>query len=90
MIYQLKIITDNQDNKKDAIIELFNNEHTSNDITKDIREEIENGNLDELIKQLIDNTKEELIIEGNCMKYEITTTQSNINEYKDISIIKLC
>ena len=56
-----------------------------------IKNEILNGNLDELIYKLLNDEKEYLIIENNDIKYEITTTdnQKNNNEYLNISIIRL-
>ena len=82
-----------EDNKI-YVTELFNNNIININITKDemqnnIKEQIINGNLDELINQLVDNTKEDLIIEDNDIKFEITITKDNYNEYKNISIIKL-
>jgi hypothetical protein len=53
-----------------------------------IRREIINGNLDELINQLLNNGTLNLIIEKDNIKYEITTTNNNNNEYKNISIIQ--
>ena len=86
---------DIDNNKKVKIVELFsndfplnNNNITKDDIENDIREEIKNGNLNELINQLVNNEREDLIFENNNIKYEITTTD-NYNEYKNISIIKL-
>ena len=62
---------------------------TQYDMEKSIEEEIINGNLDDLINQLINNIREDLIAEYNNIKYEIITTDKNSNEYKNISNIKL-
>jgi hypothetical protein len=75
-------------------IELFNNEcklkKTNNTYTQlYIREKLLNGNLDQLINNLLRNESENLIIDNDDIKYEIKTTNNNNNEYKNISIIKL-
>ena len=53
--------------------------------------EEKDGFLNELIDNVINKTEEDLIMEHNNIKYEITTTNSNnlSNEYKNISIINL-
>ena len=50
-----------------------------------IKNEILNGDLDELINKLINNDKENLIIENNNIKYEITTTDNQKNN-NDLNI----
>jgi hypothetical protein len=57
---------------------------------KNISEE-KDGIENELIDNVINKTEEDLIIENNNIKYEITTTNNNNNnnEYKNISIINL-
>ena len=79
------------------IIELFNdicklnnnNISLKDDIENNIKEELIKGNLDELIKELLNHEKEDLIIEYNNIKYEIITTNNNYNENKNISVLKL-
>ena len=74
------------------INELFNDDIsiTKEDMENKVKEEIMNGNLDQLINELDNNTNEVLIIENKNekSKLEITTTKNN-NEFKNISIIKL-
>ena len=80
-------------------IELFNNEckiksnniKTEDETIKNIKNDILNGTLDELIFKLLSNEKEYLIIESKDIKYEITTTdnQNNNNGYLNLSIIRL-
>ena len=82
-----------------STIELFNNKcklknnniKIYEQIIMNIKDEILNGTLDELIYKIINNDKEYLIIENNDIKYEITKTdyQKNKNEYLNISIIRL-
>ena len=72
---------------------LNNNNEFHNNITKDnmesnIRNEIKNGNLDELIEKALIKEEGNLITELNNQKYEITTTNNN-DENTNISIIKL-
>ena len=83
---------ENEEQNEQISVDLFNNDYILediDDIEKYIEEEIINGNLDKLINQLINNEREELIIIYKNKKYEITTTNNNYNEYKNISIIKL-
>ena len=92
-------IINNECINKCSSIELFNNKcklknnniKIKDEIIMNIKNEILNANLDELIYKLINNDKEYLIIENNDIKYEITTTnnQKNNNEYLNISIIRL-
>ena len=57
-------------------IDLFNDECKMDDIQNNIRKEIQNKNLDDLIYKLINNEKEDLIIEDKNIKYEVTTTKN--------------
>ena len=71
--------------------DLFGNKcKIKEDIQTFIREEITKDSLDELIYLLLDNQRDNLIVEDNNIKYEITSTNdNNYNEYKNISSIKL-
>ena len=81
------------------IIEFFSNKclldnNGNNDTIRDyiqmfIKREMENGNLDTLINEILKNKNKNLIGEYNNVKYEITTTKNNYNENKNISIVKL-
>ena len=82
-----------------SYIELFknkcklrnNNIMTKDEILRKIKNDILNGNLDNLINGLSNNNKEYLIIDNNNIKYEITTTyrQNKNNENVNISTIRL-
>ena len=55
-----------------------------------IKNELINGTMDNLIKSVIEGEKEDLIIEDNEFMYQITSTENqNKNEYNQISSIKL-
>ncbi len=82
-------------NRKCDIEELFDNECQlgNSDEIRDfiemfIRREIKNGNTDVLIGKLLNNTRDNIIMEYNKVKYELVTTNID-DDYKDISIIKL-
>jgi hypothetical protein len=68
---------------------LFNNSCKLENIKINIKEDLLNGNLDGFIDQLLNNEREDLIIDNNDIKYEIITINSNNNENKNISIINL-
>ena len=61
---------------------------TKDEMENNIRSEIKNKNLDDLIEQTLIDEKGNLIIEYDNIKFEVATTKNN-DEYKNISIIKL-
>ena len=82
-------------NKKCDIEELFDYKCQLGDsdeirdfIEMFIQKEIKNGNSDELIGKLLNNTRDNIIMEYRKVKYELVTTNID-DDYKDISIIKL-
>ena len=60
------------------------------DIIKSITKEIINGNMNSLLNNLINGTKEDLVVETEDMKYQITTTENQKNkEYNNMTTINL-
>ena len=93
----LENISNNEFTEESNCMELFNNEciiennstNTKDKIITNIKNEILNGNLDELIDKLLNDDKKYIIIDNNNIKYEIATTNQNHDEYLNISILKL-
>ena len=81
IITYLNQLFSNKECKKDKSI-------TKDDMAKYIKEGILNSDFDDLINQLLNNEKENLLIEDNDIKYEIIIN-NNYNEFKNLSIIKL-
>ena len=72
-----KILDDEKIANKDKIIE-------------NIREDLLNGNLDDLLYNLTNGTKQDLLFQSKDIIFQITTTENQKNkEYKNISTINL-
>jgi hypothetical protein len=54
-----------------------------------IREALINGNLDKIITKLLNNEKDNILLDYNNIKYEIVTTNNTYGKYQNVSIIKL-
>ena len=59
---------------------------TKDDIKNNIKGEIINGNLDELINKLHNNEKEDLIIESNDLKYFILVQYSVLRRIQQLFV----
>ena len=67
-----------------------NNPITQQDIIKNIKEQLSNGDLDSLLIGLTEGQKKDLLIKSKDITFQITTTDNqNNNNYTDISRIKL-
>ena len=81
-----------------SAIEFLNSECTvrsndmsiKDDIATKIKEDLTSGNLDEILNNLLEGDKEDLIIKDSDITYQITTTDNqNLKDYEDISVINL-
>ena len=79
---------------KEFLEKKCNNEDESlkakENIINQIKNDIINGNIKELLKNITNEEKKDIIIEGNKVKYQITSSYNQINKkYNNISTIKL-
>ena len=66
-----------------------NNKKTIDNMIKTIKDQL-NSTLDDLIKNITDGDKKDLLIKAKEATYQLTTTENqNNNEYSNVSIIKL-
>ena len=65
-----------------------NDMNIKDDIISKIKEDLTKGNLDEILENLLDGDKEDLIVKDSDITYQITTTDNqNLKDYEDISVI---
>ena len=90
--------TDKEKNAKFSSEEFFKKGNIIDDesiknkdkIIESIREELIKGNLDDLLFNLTNGTKKDLLVQSKDIIYQITTTENQKkNEYKNISTINL-
>ena len=67
---------------------IINNEINKDDIIQNIKNDLIKGNLDKLLKNVTEK-KEDLLVQGNDILYQITTTENQKNEYNNISTLNL-
>ena len=66
------------------------NQQAKENLLKNIEDQITDGSLDELISNVINNEKEDVIIESDNILYQITSTYNQNNKvYKNISSFEL-
>ena len=86
--------TDDNWSSKNFFLGLYNNDEKNNSLTKDeiiknIREDIINGNLDTVIDNVV-KEKEDVFIKKDNTLFQITTSENqNNNTYSNVSTIKL-
>ena len=67
---------------------IINNEISKDDIIQNIKNDLIKGNLNKLLTNATEK-KEDLLVIGNDILYQITTTENQKNEYNNISTLNL-
>ena len=67
---------------------IINNEISKDDIIQNIKNDIIKGNLNKLLKNVTEKN-EDLLVQGNDILYQITTTENQKNENNNISTLNL-
>ena len=75
---------------KECKINNLDNKNAQNDIIKSIKYDLSHNNLNEIISNVLNGDKNDLIMEDNNIVYQITSSDNqNNNEYNNISSILL-
>ena len=67
-----------------------NDMNIKDDITSKIKEDLTHGKLDDILVNLLEGDKEDIIVKDSDITYQITTTDNqNLKDYEGISVISL-